>query len=259
VFSLKNNQAISNQLDTIFGLLRNKKDITPVNNLFAPLVQEKKYEIPIITYHYVEVVTNKDDFIRSRLSILPATFETQLKFLQTNNYQPIWIKEIPVIVSGTTVPDKKLIALTFDDGYGDFYTDVFPLLKKYNIKATLYVIPGFIDKPNYMTSIQLKEVIKNGLVEIGSHTVNHVDLPSVSEEVAIWQLTNSKEMLEKNYDIKIETFCYPYGFYNDKVIELVKKAGYKAAVSEVLGTTQSNTNLFYLSRVRAGGFYSVVK
>lgn len=263
IFSLNKNSIVNIQdyatVESIFLKLNNKSShIQPDDSIFENININHSYEIPIITYHYVENVINKDDFIRERLSIKPQTFENQLILLKNKNYQPIWIKEIPLLLASSLKSDSKFIALTFDDAYGDFYTDVFPLIKKYNTKVTLYVIPNFINKPNYMTSNQLKEVIKSNLVEIGSHTLNHVDLPSVSSEIAYQEILKSKESLENDYSLRIETFCYPYGYYNDKVIELVKKAGYKAAVSEVVGTTQSKENLFYLSRIRVGGFDSVI-
>jgi len=247
------------QLESVFAILNGQNPSVSMNiSPFASLLPEKKFNIPIITYHYVEIVQNKDDFIRERLSIKPDTFEAQLKTLKRLNYQTVWVKEIPKIVTSNKNLENKPIALTFDDAYGDFYTDVFPLIKKYNTKVTLYVISDFINRPNYMTSSQLTEVIKSGLVEIGAHSVNHLDLPSVSEEVANYQIVTSKESLENTYKIKIETFCYPYGFYNDKVAKMVQDAGYTAAVSEVANTTQSKSNLFYLSRIRVGGFDSVI-
>lgn len=250
---------LEDSIDDVFSKLNIHIKSNTDENPLTSLLKEKTYDIPIITYHYVEIVKNKDDFIRERLSIKPATFEYQLQTLKNKNYTTIWVKEIPIFLLSSKSQDSKMVALTFDDAYGDFYTDVFPILKKYKAKATVYVISSFIDRPNYMTKQQLKEVIDSGLVEIGSHSISHLDLPSVSSEVAKYQITQSRLDLENTYGVKVETFCYPYGFYNQNIIDMVKDAGYKAAVSEDLGTIQSKDNLFKLSRVRVGGFDTIIK
>ncbi len=218
----------------------------------------KEFKIPIIIYHYVEVVTDKKDFIRKSLSITPEEFESQIRYLQQKGYQTIFVKEIPNIVSGKINLGNNLIALNFDDGYRDFYTDVYPILLKYKIKATVYIVPAFIGGGNYMTQQQIKEIYQSGLVEIGAHTLNHIDLPSVSLEDAQKEIIESKEYIENTFGVSVESFCYPYGFYNDKIVSIVKAAGYTTAVSEALGTTQSANNLFYLSRMRVGYFYTII-
>ncbi|HSX39396.1 MAG TPA: polysaccharide deacetylase family protein [Candidatus Saccharimonadales bacterium] len=211
-------------------------------------------ELPIITYHYVEVVKDKRDTIRKSLSILPSELSYQIRTLLSQGYEPVYVKEIPNIVNGSITPAKKPIALTFDDGYEDFYTDVFPIIKEQNVKVTAFIIADFIGKPNYMTHEQLEEVIKSGLVEIGAHTLHHPKLSAISAQEAKVEIAESKLVLEKTFNIKVETFAYPYGVYNDQIAQMVRKAGYTAAVSEVYGTDQSTTNMFFLSRARAGAF-----
>jgi peptidoglycan/xylan/chitin deacetylase (PgdA/CDA1 family) len=243
-----------------FALLQktsNQKNaqIVPPNTTSSDINKEVK--IPIITYHYVEVVTDERDFIRKNLAILPGTFENQIKELRAKGYEPIFVKEIPDIIKGTLKPEKSPVALTFDDGYEDFYTNVLPIIKRNNVKVTAYIVPNFIGHLNYMTKTQLQEVIASGLVEIGSHTNDHADLPNSLDENAKATISNSKTTLENMFNIKVVTFSYPYGFYNEKIAEMVKDAGYTAAVSEVEGTEQSLKNLYYLSRIRVGYFDTI--
>jgi len=139
-----------------------------------------------------------------------------------------------------------------DDGYEDFYTDAFPLLKKYNIKSTIYVVNNFIGKKNYMTESQIREILESNLVELGSHSIKHQKLTLMPIAAARKEITDSKEKLEKRFNVKIETFAYPYGTSSPELIDMVKEASYSAAVSVVKGIDQSNGNLFFLSRVRAG-------
>lgn len=209
---------------------------------------------PILLYHYVEYVTDLRDTIRQGLDVLPRTFENHLKLIKENNYTTYFLRDLPNILNGKIPYEKKSIILTFDDGYGDFYTDAFPLLKKYQMKATVYIIYDFIGKKNYMDAAQIQEIINSGLIEIGSHTLTHPNLTAISEQEAEHQIKESKILLENRFNVKVETFCYPYGVYSSQVAQVVKKVGYTAAVATYKGIDESFDNLFYLPRLRGGGF-----
>jgi peptidoglycan/xylan/chitin deacetylase (PgdA/CDA1 family) len=214
----------------------------------------EKIKLPIIMYHYVEYVKDLNDFIRKRLNINPKIFENQLKTLKDNNFQTYFVKDIPDILKGKIKIASSSVILTFDDGYEDFYLDVFPLLKKYQMKATIYVICNFIGRRGFLNQKELKEIIASGLVEIGSHTLSHPNLKLLSENQAKEQILGCKKKLENELGIEIKSFAYPYGFFNKKTIDLVKEAGYVDAVSVINGNIQSENNLYYLSRIRAGAF-----
>ncbi|MDO8609527.1 MAG: polysaccharide deacetylase family protein [bacterium] len=231
-----------------------KDVITPVSTSSAEIKILNQYRLPIIMYHYVEYVKDMNDTIRKRLDITPNLFEGHLQALHDANYKTYFAKDIYEILNGSVVQSSKSIVLTFDDGYEDFYTDVFPLLKKYQMKATLYVIYNFIDRKGFIKDAQIRELISSGLVEIGSHTFDHLYLKTVSNEVAIKQIIDSKKKFEERYGIEIKTFAYPFGAFNKDTIELVKKAGYTAALSVIPGIMQSKTNQFYLFRIRPSVF-----
>ena len=213
----------------------------------------RKWRIPIIMYHYVEPQKNDGDTIRRSLTIPPDLFEKQLQTITENNIPTYFVRDIPDIFTG----DKEYIAdpsviLTFDDGYQDFYTVVFPLLKKYNVKATVYVISRFLDWKDFLTTKQLKELSESSLVEIGAHTLNHAYLKSISKKIAVYQIVESKRELEELLGKPVETFAYPYGEFDPETIQIVKEASYSAAVSVAPGMEQSSANRYYLYRIRAG-------
>jgi peptidoglycan/xylan/chitin deacetylase (PgdA/CDA1 family) len=216
--------------------------------------QPTDYRIPIIMYHYVEYVKDSGDTIRKKLDIVPSLFEGQLKALNEANYISYFVKDIPSIFDGSIVSAPKSIVLTFDDGYEDFYTSAFPILKKYQMKATIYIIVDLINKKGFLNDKEISELIDSGLVEIGSHTLDHVYLKTASQVLAEKQIKESKKILESRFKIKVETFAYPTGAFNQNTINLVKDAGYTAALSVIPGITQSETNLFYLYRIRPGIF-----
>lgn len=229
------------------------KEFKTPNKLYSALIK-KDYRIPIITYHYVENVKDPKDTIRQGLDIVPFVFDKELKAISESNYKMIFVKDIPKIVSGEIPYSSQSAALTFDDGYEDFYTDAFPLLKKYKIKATIYIVYDFIGRKGFMNEKQIKEIIDSHLVEVGGHTLDHLYLKLLSKNVVVKQVLDSKKALEEMFKIKIESFAYPYGAFNQDTINIVRSAGYTSAVSEITDINQSNTNLLYLSRIRAGNF-----
>jgi len=211
-------------------------------------------KIPIVMYHYVEYVQDPGDFIRKRLDIVPGLFEKHLKDLKKAGYETYYVRDVPDIISGKIHYSTQSAILSFDDGYEDFYTDVFPLLKKYHMRATFYPIYDFIGRKGFVTKAQIQELVDSDLVEIGSHTLDHLYLKLVPDEVAKKQIFESKKKLEEDFHIKVSTFAYPYGAMSPHAIQYVKDAGYTAAVSVISGTLQSDDNLFFLSRIRPGLF-----
>lgn len=208
--------------------------------------------LPIILYHYVENVKDRGDWIRIGLNTAPSIFEEQLKELIQSGYDTGFIKDIaPILVGIRSIPSKT-VYLTFDDGYEDFYTDALPILKKYGMKSTIYIVDGFIGKKGYMNESQLKEVAGTSLVEIGSHSLSHVKLPSLDESRQKKEIEESKINLENRLGTKIKTFAYPFGTFDESTIVVTKNAGYSAAVSVIVGNEQSIDSLFSLSRIRVG-------
>ncbi len=210
------------------------------------------FKVPILLYHYVEYVKDPGDKIRISLNIQPFVFESQLKTLTEAGYTFMTPSDIPDLFNGSRKLPEKAVILSFDDGYRDFYTDVFPLLKKYQAKAVAYIVPGFLDKPNNLTSRQLKEILDSGLVEIGAHTMHHVYLKGMNGKSAKLEIEQSKTFLEKNLGVKIASFAYPYGAFDLKAARIVKDAGFKTAVSTVLGSDVNLNNLYFLYRIRPG-------
>lgn len=208
--------------------------------------------LPILMYHYVEYVEDKGDKIRQILNIEPWLFEDQIKTLKEDGYTFLTMQDVMNMFSGKEQIPEKPIVLTFDDGYRDFYTDVFPILKKYNAKAVAYVVPNFINNRNNMTTAQLEEVAKSSLVEIGAHTMNHVWLRGIKKETAENEIAESRKTLEKELGIPITAFAYPYGAFDEQAVKLVKEAGYANAVSTLSGIDAKRENLFFTFRLRPG-------
>ncbi len=217
-----------------------------------PVLPTASINVPILVYHYVEFVKDSKDTIRKSLDIIPPIFEAQIKTLKDFGYNFITASELGQYLDGKKQLPQRPVILTFDDGYADFYTDVFPILKKYNVAATEYVVSGFLDTPNYMTTEQVKEIAQSGLVEIGAHTVHHLNLKSLPLEHAKKEIEQSKEDLEQLLGIKVVSFAYPYGGFNEHLAELVKNAGFTTGVTTKGGSIVNQENKFTLFRVHPG-------
>jgi peptidoglycan/xylan/chitin deacetylase (PgdA/CDA1 family) len=207
-------------------------------------------KIPVLMYHYVEINQDKNDFKRDSLNINPYIFEKQMITLKNAGYKFIWMSEIELALKDKS--NQKYVAITFDDGYESFYSQTYPFIKKHGIKITNYIIYDSIGKLNYMSKPQLQKIYSEGLLEIGSHTLNHPDLRAFSDDEVRRQLVSSKKSLEKEFGISVVSFCYPYGFFNEKTISLVKEAGYKNSTTTQLGSVVYEDKLQTISRIRPG-------
>ncbi len=193
----------------------------------------------------------------------PANFDFQMKHLADAGYTPVFMQEVYMILAGKMAGPAKPVAITFDDGFSD-QLKAAEILKKYNFKSTFYVFTGGelsgwcigIERTSttcgdsYLNWAQIKTLQGSGLVEIGSHTVDHLNLASLSEVAQRFQIVESKRILEQNLGVSVLSFCYPYGNYNAITERLVKEAGYNNATTTVGSEYQGPNSLFRLSRIR---------
>ncbi|MDH4295522.1 MAG: polysaccharide deacetylase family protein [Cyclobacteriaceae bacterium] len=216
----------------------------------------KNMEVPVLMYH--QFVSEVDKNSKIKTFITARHFELQLKILKMLGYTTTTFRDLQKIGLENRFK-KKYIILTVDDGYSNNYEYMFPLLSKYNMKAVIYLVTGLDhnrwDMANHgeqklpmMSKAHVKELIKSELIEIGSHTITHANLPTVSHEDQVQEIAGSKEFLEKTYGIKVTSFAYPYGQLNEAVKEVVKDAGYTSAVSANSGTGKFEDDLFEIRR-----------
>lgn len=204
-------------------------------------------------YHYVRVVTDPKDQVGINLSVKPELFDAQMQYLADKGYTTLTMQEVYEILNGQRTLPAKPIALTFDDGYRDFYANAWPVLQKHNFKATNYVITDFIGWDAYMTWPMLQELDATGQVELGAHTRSHADLRTLSNERRWDEIIGSKAILEQGLGHPIGAFCYPAGFYNAAVIADVKRANYLTATTVESGAKQNIQAAYEMPRVRVNG------
>lgn len=219
---------------------------------------EGYYSAPIFSFHHISSAPAGVSKNIASLYVEPYQLEKILVDLNTHNYKTVFVSEIAELLVRGDMPPENWVAITFDDGNIDFYNNALPLLKKYNIKATLYIMTG-IRGVNYVNEEQIKEIDESGLVEIGSHTVYHPNLVKISETRVREELSVSKDYLEKLLDKEVSGICYPFGDYNERVKNLAREAGYKYGVSYNHRPQNDITDLFEMNRAGVWPGMSIVK
>ena len=208
-----------------------------------PLVTQ--WQIPILMYHYIRIAP-ADNTLGQNLSVNPTNFDDQMKTIVNDGYITIKMSDIAdpekKAISKIYAQKKKPIALTFDDGYEDAYSNALPILQKYQMTATFYIIRDYTNRPEYMNQDQINNLTQAGF-EIGSHSLSHPNLATASETTQHSQIFDSKA--------EATSFCYPSGKFNDTTVNLVKNAGYTTAVTTKIGIAKETSDLLKLPRVRA--------
>ena len=231
--------------------------------------------VPILAYHRVNNI-DKD-----QMTLAVEDFDAQMKFLVDSGYTFItpdelldsWGDTPPEVVTAETVettdqtiqtedaapaeigrpalPDKPII-ITFDNGYADFYKNVYPILQKYNIKVTLLVITDYISLyPDYLTWAQMRELQSSGLVDVQSHTLSNFDLTDahLSPYEIRNQLYGSKQAIEWYLKKPAKFVAYPGGLYTKEVEELTRDVGYRAAFIIDYGLTKQEFQHYVMPRI----------
>ncbi len=204
---------------------------------------------PILMYHSVNPQVNP---IMKALIVSPAAFEKQLSFLKRNNYNVLPLEKMIDLISEGKLPPKA-IALTFDDGYRDFYTYAFPVLRKYGMPATMFIIVNEVGRKegDRLSWEEIKEMQGSGLITFGSHSMDAEPLINIESEERIKRnIFQSKRDLEDKLGCAVTMFSYPEGFLNKRIRDLVIEAGYKLAVSTKTGRCYPARDRFALKRIR---------
>lgn len=208
--------------------------------------------VPILLYHYIEDNQDERDFMRTSMATRPYFFEKQMRYLAEHSYHSISLTDLKNALEGRLSLPEKPIIITFDDGFRDYYENAFPVLKKYNLKAIVFMIANHIGLSGNLTAGMLREMLDSGAFELGSHTLNHVWLSEVSYEEARREIFESWQVLSERFHYPVKHFAYPGGFEAPWVVDLVREAGYETAVSTRVGQRQTGGEIWRLKRLKVG-------
>lgn len=193
--------------------------------------------VPILMYHSV----NDAPATSARaLSVAPATFAAQLRYLRRRGFTGLTFGELCERGrAGQPLPPRPIV-LTFDDGYADFIEEALPVMIEQGFPATLFVTTGWLDDaglnavgtpPDRMLSWSQLAELETAGVEIGAHSHSHAQLDQISASKLRAELTDSKRALEDRLGHPTDSLAYPYGYSNKRVREFTREVGYLQAAS----------------------------
>jgi peptidoglycan/xylan/chitin deacetylase (PgdA/CDA1 family) len=188
--------------------------------------------VPILLYHRLGPV------VADSMTIRTSTFASQLQYLHEHGYTVIPLRRLTdYLTDKTSPPPAKSVVITADDGHQSIYTDLFPLIVKYHIPVTLFIYPSAISNAGYaLTWAQLSEMQASGLVDIQSHTYWHPNFKhekahldaTAYEKLVDSQLQKSKAALQRKTGKNIDMLAWPYGIFDDELINHARLSGYIA-------------------------------
>ena len=228
---------------------KNNTIINEANTSTETVHNDTVYNVPIIMYHNVKAQRVGEYCVN------PEEFEGDLVFLKERGFTVVTVSELIRFVNGGfEMPDKPIV-LTFDDGRYNNYTQAFPLLKKYNCKASFFIIGSFCEKycggrrqyeqSSYLSFADIKEMAGSGLCDIQSHSydlhdwtkgrtgVNKKKDEALDEYRKVLEddLNKNQELLKKNCGIAPNAFAYPFGAYNPDAEKIISDMGFSAILT----------------------------
>ena len=198
-------------------------------------------QVPILMYHYVDAKPPVPGPWGRQLTVPTAKFRAEMDYLATHGYHSVTLGQIYTSLAGRKALPLKPVALTFDDGGLDDYTEAFPILRSHHFVATFFVVTGFVGTPGHMTWAELKQMSMWGMA-IESHTVHHQDLIFASNAQLKAELVQSRAAIRAQLGLDAQFIAYPDGGCDQRVMAATQAAGYLAAVADKPG--QAGDTLF---------------
>ena len=202
--------------------------------------------VPVLMYHRVAPRSTATNAVSRDLTVNPASFRAQMRWLAAAGYHPVSQTSVfRAVFDGAPLPPRPLV-ITFDDGYVDAVTYVAPVLAPRHWPATFFIITGRVGARAFLTWPQLRRLDRMGM-DIGSHTVSHLELPTLSTAARMQQLQASRRVLEAHLGHPVQWFAYPAGRFDTASAQDVRRAGYVLAY-----TTQPSSRVIAADAVTEG-------
>jgi peptidoglycan/xylan/chitin deacetylase (PgdA/CDA1 family) len=189
--------------------------------------------IPLVWMYHSIASYDEDPY---EVTMSPQRFAKQMRWLRRRGLRGVSMGEL--LQAAAQGRARRLVGLTFDDGYQDFIANAMPLLQEYGFTATLFVLAGRLGGQNewsrpgpckpLLTADDVREIDRAGM-EIGSHGLEHVSLLTADDLQLNRETVLSREILSELLGRPIPGFCYPYGFLDTRVVDAVRAAGYHYA------------------------------
>lgn len=222
-----------------------------VNNRPVYKIGEKNIALPILIYHAFQTPLPENDTYQ--LFSTQERFEENITTLIKEGYTFITLEELYQYKNGEIGLPEKVVAITMDDGWLGNYMEAFPVLQKYNIPATIFILYDLVGTQGYFSWEQAKEMYDSGLVKLHCHGKSHIDYTTVSQAKLIADYNQTHEKIEEVVGEKVQKImAYPSGKCTENTKKWLKKEGFEVQVLTKYGTVNksSNLDLTALGRVR---------
>ena len=194
---------------------------------------QPRLDVPILLYHRFGPV------VADGMTITTPVFESHLEFLKKNGYTVIPLRQlVNYYLKKGPPPPSKSVVIVADDGHKTVYSEMLPLVRKYNVPVTLFLYPSAISNASYaMTWEQIRELRKTGLFDFQGHTYWHPNFktekkklkPDDYDRFVEMQLKKSRDKIEKELGIQVDMLAWPFGIYDDWLTGKAASLGYIAA------------------------------
>ena len=228
--------------------------------------------IPVLMYHHV--APRPGDMV----TVTPETFEGQMRHLAEAGYTTISLDELLAFVRGEATPPRHAVAITFDDGWLDNGVHAFPVLRRYGLRAAIFVVTDWVERASslYLAGAppafpphreaqeraergeshgivldwgRLAEMRASGVVDVYSHTRSHLKCDRVPEEVVAEELRASRKIIEERLGSPCPYLCWPYGKFSPRAAALAREAGYEAMFTTRQDLARKGADPFAIPRI----------
>jgi peptidoglycan/xylan/chitin deacetylase (PgdA/CDA1 family) len=209
--------------------------------------------VSILAYHRFGPVA------KDSMTVRTTTLRLQLEYLTAHDFHVVSLSTLVRYLAGESniPPPPRAVVITVDDGHESVFTDMFPVARHYGIPVTLFIYPSAISNASYaMTWDQLATLQRTGLFDIQSHTFWHPNFnvekrrlaPDAYRTFAASQFEKSRTVLKQRLGVDATMLAWPFGIYDDQLIQLARQAGYVAAVTLDRRVVTSRDQLMALPR-----------
>lgn len=212
--------------------------------------QDTAIHFPILMYHAIHVMAPEES-ANANLIVDPTTFESHIQRLSNEGYYFLTPEEVYKVLTENVLPNgnQKIIWLTFDDSLWDFYDNAYPILQKYQVKATNNVITSTVGSQANLSLDEMLEMKNNGM-SFQDHTVTHPDLSATDSSTQTTEMKDSKQYLDDSLNQDTIAIAYPAGRYSDTTLQIAENLDYKLGVTTNEGLASADNGLLSLNRIR---------
>jgi peptidoglycan/xylan/chitin deacetylase (PgdA/CDA1 family) len=215
-----------------------------MNARYGPCVR-----LPVLMYHHVQTEEAAKANKQTGLTTFSDFFQKQMQYLKDKGYNVATMNDlVNFFDNGTQIPAKSVL-ITFDDGYGDFATDAFPILQSFDFKATVFSPSGLMNNPGYLSWDQTSSM--NGSILFANHTWSHKNVGGTVSEMQ-YEISTADTQLSEHGLNSPKVFAYPFGLDSSASEKFLTSLEYKAAFTTIPGNILCKEQRLSLPRIRIG-------